>query len=314
MSDTLPAAQSGQALRPIKRATKFATQVMYVAEYALFASVMGLFRVLGLRRASDLGGWLARTIGPKIPVTRRARRNMERALPELSEAQRERFIVEMWDNLGRTFAEYPHLDKFWAVKPGARIEIIDIEHARAAIRRGKGGLFVSGHCGNWELMPRCIGDIGEKGTLLYRPPNNPYVDAWIAKQRRIGLPTLAAKGGESVRALIRTLKDGGFLAMLIDQKMNEGLSVPLFGRPAMTPTGAPSLALRHSAPIVPVWCERLPDQHFRVTVYPEIPLPNTGDRDKDVYELALKLNQFLEARIRENPANWLWLHSRWPKT
>ena len=313
MSDTIPAAPARAALRPIKRATKVVTQVLYVLEYALFWSVMTLFRALGLRRASDLGGWLARNIGPKIPVTRRARRNMARALPELSEEQREKAIVDMWDNLGRYFAEYAHLDKFWAIKPGARIEIAGMENAEAAIAKGKGGLFVSGHCGNWELMPRCIADVGLKGTLVYRPPNNPYVDAWIAKQRRIGLPTLAAKGGDGARAIIRTLKEGSFLAMLVDQKMNDGISVPFFGREAMTPTGAPQLSLRHGSPIVPAWCERLPGQRFRATIYPELQPPNTGDRDKDTYQLALMLNQFLEARIRENPANWLWLHSRWPK-
>ena len=313
MSDTIPAAPTRPALRPIKRATKVVTQVLYVLEYALFASVMGLFRVLGLQRASDLGGWLARNIGPKIPVTRRARRNMARALPELSEAQREKAIYDMWDNLGRTFAEYAHLDKFWAIKPEARIEIAGIDNAHAAIAQRKGGLFVSGHCGNWELMPRCIADVGLKGTLVYRPPNNPYVDAWIAKQRRIGLPTLAAKGGDGARAIIRTLKEGSFLAMLVDQKMNDGIAVPFFGRDAMTPTGAPQLSLRHGSPIVPAWCERLPGQCFRMTVYPALVTPNTGNKDKDTYELALLLNQFLEARIRENPANWLWLHSRWPK-
>jgi KDO2-lipid IV(A) lauroyltransferase len=149
------------------------TQALYVLEYALFRSVMGLFRVLGLKAASDLGGWLARTVGPRIPVTRRARRNMMYALPDLSESERNAYIVAMWENLGRTFAEYAHLDKFWALKPGARIEIVDIEYAEAAIAKGKGGLFVSGHCGNWEVMPRCIGDRGLKGTLVYRPPNNP---------------------------------------------------------------------------------------------------------------------------------------------
>ncbi len=288
-------------------------RVLYVAEYALFLSAMCLFRVLGLERASDFGSWLARAIGPRLPVTRRARRNMARALPELGEAARERAIVEMWDNLGRTFAEYAHLDKFWAVKPGARIEISGMEHAHAAIALKNGGLFVSGHCGNWELLARCITDVGLKGTLVYRPPNNPYVDGWIAKQRRIGLPTLAAKGGDGMRGIIRTLKDGEFLAMLVDQKMNDGLSVPFFGRPAMTPIGAPQLSLRHGSPIVPAWCERLPGQRFRATVYPAFATPNTGDRHQDMYELALKLNQFLEARIRENPANWLWLHNRWPK-
>ncbi|MBL9096728.1 MAG: hypothetical protein JNK07_07355, partial [Alphaproteobacteria bacterium] len=265
MSETVPAARTGQALRPIRRATTHAAHALYVVEYGLFLAVMGLFRALGLRRASDFGGWLARTLGPRIPVTRRARRNLERALPHLSAAERERTIVEMWDNLGRTFAEYPHLEKFWAVKPGARIEISGMEHAVAAISKGRGGLFVAGHCGNWETMPRCIKDVGQQGTLVYRPPNNPYVDAWISKQRAIGLPTMAAKGGESARSLIRTLKSGGFLAMLVDQKANDGISVPFFGRPAMTATGAPNLALRHNAPIVPAWGVRLPGQRFRLT-------------------------------------------------
>ncbi len=313
MSDTIPAARSHKTLRPVKRATTFAMHVVYAAEYVPFLGIMGLFRILGLKNASNLGGWLARKIGPKIPVTRRARRAMTASFPDMAEADRERYIVAMWDNLGRYFAEYAHLDKFWALKDGARIELAGEENARAAMRKGKGGLFVSGHCGNWELMPRCIADIGEKGTLVYRPPNNPWVDAWISKQRRIGLPTIAAKGADGARAIVRTLKENAFLAMLVDQKMNEGISVPLFGRPAMTPTGAPSLSLRHRAPIVPAWCERLPDQHFKITVYPEIPFPNTGDRDKDIYEIALALNQFIEARVRENPANWLWLHSRWPK-
>jgi Kdo2-lipid IVA lauroyltransferase/acyltransferase len=288
-------------------------RIVYAGEYALFWSVMSLFRVLGLKRASDLGGWLARTLGPKIPVTRRARRAMALAFPDMSEAVREGHIRAMWDNLGRTFAEYAHLDKFWAVKPGARIDIVDIDHALAAIAKGKGGLFVSGHCANWEVMPRCIADVGQKGTLVYRPPNNPWVDAWIVERRKRGLPTLAAKGGDGARAIIRTLKENAFIAMLVDQKANDGISVPLFGRPAMTSPAAPSLSLKHGAPIVPVWCERLPDQRFRVTVYPEIPIPNSGEKEKDTYELALALNRFLEARIAENPANWLWLHSRWPK-
>lgn len=314
MSDTIRAARTGPALKQVPLTRSWATRVLYAVEYALFWSVMALFRALGLKRASDLGGWLARTLGPMIPVTRQARRAMALAFPEMNVATRETHIRAMWDNLGRTFAEYPHLDKIWSVKPGARIEIAGMDHAQAAIAKGKGGLFVSGHAGNWELLARCIGDVGLKGTLVYRPPNNPWVDAWIAKQRRLGLPTMAAKGGDGARVIIKALKENAFIGMLIDQKANDGISVPLFGREAMTSPAAPSLSLKHGAPIVPAWCERLPDQRFRVTVYPEIPMPHSGDKGRDTYELALALNKFLEARIAENPANWLWLHSRWPKS
>lgn len=314
MSDDIQSIRTSRALKKgEKKRPPILMMVVYALEYLLFVATMGVFRALGLRRGSDLGGWLAKTIGPLIPVTRRARRNMAAALPHTTEAEREAYIKAMWENLGRTFAEYAHMDKFSSNGANANIELIGVENARNAIAKGRGGLFVSGHCGNWELMPRCIKDIGQKGTLVYRPPNNPYVDAWIARQRRHGLPTLAAKGGEGARAIIQTLKDGAFLAMLVDQKMNNGISVPFFGRPAMTPIGAPSLSLRHKAPIVPAWCERQPNQRFKVTIYPEIEQPDTGDRESDTYELALRLNQFLEARIRENPMNWLWLHSRWPK-
>jgi KDO2-lipid IV(A) lauroyltransferase len=314
MSDDVQTVRTNRALKKgEKPKPPIAMRAIYALEYVLFLGIMGLFTALGLRRASDLGGWLARTLGPRIPVTRRARRNLTAALPAMSEQERETCIRDMWDNLGRTFAEYAYLGHFSANGDDPRIIIVGKENAKAAIAKGRGGLFVSGHCGNWELMPPCIRDLGLKGTLVYRPPNNPYVDEWIARQRRHGLPTLAAKGGDGARAIIRTLKEGGFLAMLVDQKMNNGISVPFFGREAMTPTGAPSLALRHDAPIVPAWCERLPGQRFRVTIYPEIPRPNTGDKDKDVYEYALALNRFLETRIRENPMNWLWLHNRWPK-
>jgi KDO2-lipid IV(A) lauroyltransferase len=310
--DTTPAAHRRALKYPEKRERPLML-VLYALEYALFASVMGLFRVLGVSRASDLGGWLARTLGPRIPVTRRARRNMAAAMPELTAAEREAHIIKMWDSLGRTFGEYAHIDRINSMGSDPRVEIVGAEHASNAIAKGKGGLFVSGHCGNWELMPPCIRALNLKGTLVYRPQNNPFVDAWISRQRSLGLPGLAAKGGDGARAIIRTLRDGQFIAMLVDQKMNEGISVPLFGREAMTPTGAPSLALRHGSPIVPAWCERLPGPRFRVTIYPPIPFPNTGNRDKDTYEMALSLNQFIEARVRENPMNWLWLHNRWPK-
>jgi KDO2-lipid IV(A) lauroyltransferase len=314
MSEHIQPARTGRGLKDgDKRRPSVLMMAIYGLEYGLFVGIMGLFRLLGLRRASDLGGWIARTLGPRIPVTRRARRNMAAAMPEMSAEVREAHIRAMWDNLGRTFAEYAFLGEFSAVGADARIDLRGRENARHAIEKGHGGLFVSGHCGNWELMPPCVRDLGLKGTLVYRPPNNPFVDAWIARQRSLGLPTMAAKGGEGARAIIKTLKQGGFLAMLVDQKMNDGIPVPFFGRMAMTPVGAPSLSLRHDAPIVPAWCERLPGQRFRVTIYPEIPRPNTGDRERDIYELALALNRFLEDRIRENPMNWLWLHSRWPK-
>jgi KDO2-lipid IV(A) lauroyltransferase len=304
----------GQALNWGERPRTWVERIVYPFEYALFRAMMGLFWILGLRRASDLGGWIARTFGPKVPVSRRAHRNLKLAMPELSRTEREVIIKKMWDNLGRTFAEYPHLGEFTALQPGSRIEIAGIEHVNAAVAQGKGGFFVSGHFANWELMPMCVRYAGFEGGIVYRAPNNPYVDRWITTQRRTHcLPNMAPKGADGARVIIQLLKRKAFLTMLVDQKMNNGIEVPFFGHPAMTTQATAQLSLKYGAPIIAVKNERLPDQRFRVTVYPEIKAPLTGDRDKDIYALTLKLNEFLEARIREAPEMWLWLHSRWPK-
>lgn len=296
------------------RGPNLAQRALFVVEYALFRALMTFFWILGLERASNVGGWIARTFGPGLPVTRRARRNMARSLPELDEAAREKAIAEMWDNLGRTFAEYPHLEKIWAVKPGARIEVDGLGRAEEAVlSRGKGGIFVSGHCGNWETMPGVLADHGVKGTLVYRAPNNPYVNDWIAARRQSRFPIAAAKGADGSRMILRTLKDGNLLAMLIDQKLNDGIAVPFFGRDAMTSPAAAHLSLRHGAPVIFGWCTRLPGSHFRVSVTDVLIPQPTGNHTKDVYELTLKINKALEARIRAEPWNWLWLHNRWPK-
>lgn len=308
-----PSVEKTAALRREARLPSPAQRALYVLEYALFRTIMALFWALGLEVGSKFGGWVARTFGPKIPVTRRARRNMARALPELDEAAREKAIADMWENLGRTFAEYPHLDKIWGIKPGARIEIVGLDRAEAEVAKGKGAIFVSGHCGNWETMPGVIADYGLKGTLVYRAPNNPYVDAWISARRQSRLPIVAAKGADGARMILKTLKEGRLLAMLIDQKLNDGIAVPFFGRDAMTAPAAAHLSLRHGAPIIFGWCTRLPNCHFRVSVDEVIQPQPTGNHVKDVYDLTLKLNQALEAHIRREPWNWLWLHNRWPK-
>ncbi|MBI1238880.1 MAG: hypothetical protein GC199_06005 [Alphaproteobacteria bacterium] len=296
------------------RPAGFWQSLLYRVEAGVFLAVMGFFRLLGLERASALGGFIARTIGPLISVSKRADDNLKLAMPELSDEERARIIKAMWDNLGRTFAEYPHFDQFHARDPSGRIVVEGEEHALGAVARGKGAIIFSGHFANWELMPMAALSRGIDGGTIYRAINNPYVDEWIVRQRKTyTFPDQIAKGAHGVRRLMRHLRNGRSLFMLVDQKMNDGIAVPFFGHAAMTPAAPALLAMRFSSALVPVWIRREPGPRFTVRAYPEIEVAQTGDVAADMATTLTRINAFFEARIREAPENWLWLHRRWPK-
>lgn len=284
---------------------------LWCLEALPFFAVMGLFRLLGLDTASRFGGWLARRLAPVAPAHRTARRNLEAAFPEKDKAAIDAILEGMWDNLGRTFAEYAHFRRFTGY-PNDRVEIVNIEIARDAVAKGQGAIALSGHCANWELMALAAWQAGFDGAEVYRPINNPLVNRWIMRQRkRFAYPTQISKNGDNVRELLRTLKDGKVLAMLTDQKHSEGLPVPFFGRDAWTATGPAVLGLRTGAALVPVRMARLKGARFRMTFSPPLEVARSGDKDTDIRTAMIAINASLEDAVRENPEQWLWAHNRW---
>jgi KDO2-lipid IV(A) lauroyltransferase len=155
----------------------------YRAEALLLKVTLAVLRLPGLDRASAIGGWLGRTFGPKLGITRRARRRIARVMPELGEAEIERIVTAMWDNLGRMAFEYAHLEKFTRPEERHRIEVVGAETLRANARAGHGGMMLSGHFGNFELLPVAMRLEGLEGGTIYRPANNPYVDKWTVDMR-----------------------------------------------------------------------------------------------------------------------------------
>jgi KDO2-lipid IV(A) lauroyltransferase len=161
----------------------FGDRLRYGAEAAGFFFLIGIFRILGLDAASALGGFIGREILYRTPITNRARDNLRAAYPEKTADEMEAVLREMWDNLGRTIAEYPHLHKISMNGTNPRIEVTHVERSDAAMESGKGVLFVSGHFANWEVMAPAATQRGYDGGTVYRPVNNPFVDRWIVKQR-----------------------------------------------------------------------------------------------------------------------------------
>ena len=269
------------------------------------------FRLLPLDAASALGGMLASSVGPLLGISKRARLNLRRALPSLSEADIDRIVREMWDNLGRVVAEYPHLRQIRVFAADGRVETQGFEHMDRAVAAGRPTIIFSGHIANWEIAGLAATQYGAPVTQIYRAANNPLVAQLISRFRGDD-GEYVPKGSAGARRAVAALTRGEHLTLLADQKMNDGIPAPFFGRKAMTAPALASLALRFDCDVLPARVERLGGAHFRLTVFPPLPLPRGIGPHAAVTELTARVNAILETWIRDRPEQWLWVHRRWP--
>lgn len=275
-----------------------------------FQALFGFLRLLGVERASGLGGWLLRTLGPKTGTQKTVMRNLRIAFPDMPEAEREVLALEQWDRTGRTFAELAVMDRL--TPEGGRVEVVGMERLHALRDGGKAAVLISGHLANFEVMAAVIMASGLPCQVTYRAANNPYVDALIRQSReRYGIRLFAPKG-DGTRELMAGMKRGDSIALLVDQKYNQGPEVEFFGQPVNASPGAARLALRFDTVIQPLSVVRLPGVRFRVTAHEPIRVPDTGDRDADILAGIQAVNRFVEDRVREVPEDWFWVHKRWP--
>jgi KDO2-lipid IV(A) lauroyltransferase len=285
-------------------------------EGAVAHAALGLLRVLGPVRASNVCGGVARAIGPLLPVSRVADANLRMAVPELDAASRRCVIRGVWENLGRTTGEFPHVGQLEENEAGPGWEVVGAEHIEALAARGGPAILFTGHVGNWEVLPLATARKGVQFASVYRPADNPFIDHIILELRRASSEAneqLFPKGASGARQMLMHLRQGGYVGLLPDQKMNDGIEVRFFGRPAMTASALAALALRLQCPVLPTYAQRLAPARFLVTYEPCLELPNTGNRPADVAALTQAVNDRLEAWIRAKPESWLWLHRRWPK-
>ena len=233
---------------------------------------MGLFRILGVDRASALGGFIGRNLLARTRVTRRARDNLAAAYPEMSASEIDAIITEMWDNLGRTVAEYAHLDAFRMTGDDPRIEVTGLDHveARACERQGDHLPFrpfrqLGNHADHGRRLRR------SKAALSIVRSTIPMSTAgWSRQRTRNGPAEMISKGAQGTRRIFTLLRGGKSIFILVDQKTNEGIPVPFFGRVAMTTPAPAVLALKLGAVLLPVSNERVGGARFRVTVHQPI--------------------------------------------
>ena len=312
--------------------------VQHPLEYMIFQSFIWIGKRAGLDRASMIGARLGQIAGHIISKrTKVGRTNLAHALPNLSVAERERILWACWEHFGRNAMEYSCLNQLRFCCASPRTKIIGIDYLEKLRETGGPALIFTGHIGHWELVTWVLHSYGI-GPLygVYRQPNNRYIDRSLVKLQSGSTEiTVIQKGSLGARQIIRALKQKGIVIMLMDQKMNDGIPIPFFGRDAMTAPAIINLAIRFNAPVIPIRTERLGESvffpprietsdspnsapwgaWFHAQIYPPryYSFKSNQSNQETVKQGLLEINALLESWVRQKPEQWLWLHQRWPK-
>ncbi len=301
----------------VKLAHRADIKLAHRAEALLVRGMLGLLRAMSPVAAAKMAGGVARALGPLIPVSKIADKNLRMAMPELDAAARRRIIAEVWENLGQTVAELTRIGELRQTDSGPGYVVTGWEaHVAPVLARGGPAIFFTGHIGNWEIIPPAAHSRGVDIGFMYRAASNKLVDDIILRLREANFGRkilMFPKGAAGARQAYAHLARGGYLGMLVDQKLDNGISVPLFGIPAMTAQAMASFAIRFKCPVLPVHVVRIGPARLEVICEAAMALPDTGDKEADVAALTTEMNRVLERWIREKPGAWLWLHRRWPK-
>ncbi|HWE98300.1 MAG TPA: lysophospholipid acyltransferase family protein [Caulobacteraceae bacterium] len=281
------------------------------AEAVAFVVFSAVLRMMPVDVASAIGGWIGRMVGPLSPAHGTAMRNLELAMPELDLSERRRIALEQWESFGRYIFEFP-LSHRLTIASG-RVQVVGGERFEAVAQSGRPAVFISGHLANVDIMAAAILEAGIICDITYRAANNPYVDRrMVETRRRYGVRLFAPKGVEGGRAMIEGLGAGRSVAMLNDQRYDGGSRGVFFGHEVMTNPAAARLAQRFGTTIQPLSIRRTRGARFKLTCHEPIALAAAPDRQAAIDQTVQAINAFVEARVRERPGEWWWMHKRFP--
>ena len=280
----------------------------YFIQYIFVIIAFTLFKICGLRMSSTIGGKIFEKIGPLFRSKKIIHKNIKRALPDINNENLETLTRLMWNNYGRTFAEYIFLKDFRIGKFSSNIEIEGKEILEKIKKNNQQVVFVSGHLSNFELMAMFIEKNGINLLAIYRPLNNLFLNPFMEKIRRKYICKHQIKKGiGGIKNLIKYKKQNFSTALMIDQRVSEGILSPFFKQKAFTTTIPAQLVKKFNIPVVPVYIERIKDITFKIT----IKNPIFFSKEKSVKDITDELNLELEKLILKKPEQWIWSHNRW---
>ena len=281
--------------------------VRYFFEYILIIILFGLFKLLGYKISSEFGYYLGKTFGPFFRSKKIIKNNLLKFDSTLTPEKMANITKDMWGNYGRILSEYPFISSF---RKGNLDEYIKIENKERLeeIKRGQPVVFVSAHFNNFELMAMIIEKAGVNLSAVYRPLNNKMVNSIMEPLRKKYIcKNQIKKGINGVKKSLMFFKQGVSIAIMIDQRVSEGEMINFFNYPAYTTTIPAQFVKKFGCKIQPVHIERYEKINFKITFDEQINI----DENANIASISLKLNQWLENKIKKNPSQWIWTHNRW---
>jgi KDO2-lipid IV(A) lauroyltransferase len=302
----------GNSLRRYFDRWSFVRKTLWFLEAALFRLFLGLARLLPADRATGLGRRLMMAIGPRLDKHSKFKRNLELAFPERGPEEIEALARSVWGGAGGLLVEYAHLEDICVTDPD-RLQIAAVGDVPSLRDPGRPAIFVSAHLANWEVCAAGVSKAGIPVTAVYTPLQNPYLERMLMDSRA-ALGCRLVPRDSSMRTLLRELKAGRSIGMIMDQRVDSGEPIPFFGIDKNTTLVPARLALKHGFDLVPVRTERLDGARFRVTFYEPL-RPDDPDADEleQARQVTAKINRAFEDWIRERPEDWWCSKRRWPK-
>ena len=283
-------------------------KIKYFLQFIIIILFFFIFKILGIKLASFLSGKIFQIVGPLFRSKELIDSNIKIAFPKIDERDLKKISTSMWNNYGRVFAEYMFIKKFRSGELNKNI-ILEGEEILQDIKINKKKVvFISGHFSNFELMAMQIEKIGIKVAAIYRPLNNIFLNQIMEKIRKNYICKYQIKKGiGGIKELVKLNNDGFSTALMIDQRVSEGIKSNFFNKKAFTTTIPAQLIKKYKIPVVPIFIERFDNVKFKITIIK----PINFDVNKSVEDITDHLNKILENFIKEKPDYWIWSHNRW---
>ena len=282
--------------------------INYFIQFLLTIFSFLIFKVLGPNLSSNISGKIFELIGPFFRSKEIINTNVKRGIPNINSEKLDNITRSMWNNYGRLFAEYMFIKDFRYGKLSKKIDIQGQNILDEIKKSKKQVVFVSGHFSNFELMAMYLEKTGIELSAIYRPLNNIFLNGIMEGIRKKFIcKHQIKKGVGGLKKLISLKKNNYSTALMIDQRVSEGVLCNLFNQDALTTTIPAQLVKKYNIPVVPVYIERIKDLNFKISINN----PINFSKEDSVENITLKLNQILETMILKKPEQWIWSHNRW---